>query len=50
MTTFEKKTVVFTLRISEEILNKVKELARRNKRSSAKQIEFMLENALKEKY
>lgn len=46
MTTFKNKTVVFTLRISEDILNKVKELAKRNKRSAAKQVEFMLEKAL----
>ena len=47
MTTFTNKSVVFTLRLSEKVLNEVKELAKRNKRSTAKQIEFMLEDALK---
>jgi hypothetical protein len=38
----------FTLRIDNDILEKVKERAEENKRSMAKEIEFMLENYLKE--
>lgn len=34
----------FTLRIDTELLNKIKTEAERNKRSTAKEIEFMLED------
>lgn len=36
----------FTLRIDTNILNKVKELTKRTKRSTAKEIEFILEQYL----
>ena len=38
----------FSLRISEELLEKVKVIAASNKRSANKEIEFILENAVKE--
>lgn len=34
----------FTLRIDTELLNKIKEQAQKNKRSTAKEIEFILES------
>ena len=34
----------FTLRVDTELLNKVKDSAQRNKRSTAKEIIFILEN------
>ena len=34
------------MRLEEELLNKIKELAEKNKRSKAKEIEFILEKAL----
>ena len=34
----------FSLRISEELLEKIKELAKKNKRSANKEIEFILES------
>lgn len=44
------KTIVrFTMRIEEGLLNKIKELAEKNKRSKAKEIEFILEKALSQK-
>ena len=48
MNTNENKTTkVFTFRMQEDLLNKIRILANENKRSIAKQIEFMLEKALK---
>ncbi len=38
----------FSLRISEELLEKVKAIAASNKRSANKEIEFILENAVKD--
>lgn len=38
----------FSLRISEELLEKVKVIAASNKRSANKEIEFILENAVKD--
>lgn len=43
------KIVRFTLRIEEQLLNKIKELADKNKRSKAKEIEFILEKAVNQK-
>lgn len=37
----------FSLRISEELLEKIKFIASNNKRSANKEIEFILENAVK---
>lgn len=37
---------VFTMRIEETLLEKLRESAERNKRSIAKEIEFILENSL----
>ncbi|MDP4133760.1 MAG: Arc family DNA-binding protein [Bacillota bacterium] len=37
----------FSLRISEELLNKIKEIAKENKRSTNKEIEFALEQYVK---
>lgn len=34
------------MRLEEELLNKIKELAEKNKRSKAKEIEFILEKAV----
>lgn len=41
-----KKIVRFTMRIEEQLLIKIEELAQKNKRSKAKEIEFILEKAL----
>ena len=49
MKTIKNKTVVFTLRMSPDLLDTIKTMAAANKRSAAKQMEFMLEKALKEK-
>ena len=38
----------FSLRISEELLEKIKFIAAINKRSANKEIEFILENAVKD--
>ena len=38
----------FSLRISEELLDKIKFIAATNKRSANKEIEFILENAVKD--
>ena len=38
----------FSLRISEELLEKIKFIAASNKRSANKEIEFILENAVKD--
>lgn len=38
----------FTLRISTELLNTIREEAKKNKRSAGKQIEFILEEWLNE--
>lgn len=38
----------FSLRISEELLEKIKFIASSNKRSANKEIEFILENAVKD--
>ncbi len=38
----------FSLRISEELLEKIKFIAAMNKRSANKEIEFILENAVKD--
>lgn len=38
----------FTMRINTELLNRIKEQAKTNKRSTAKEIEFILENWLSE--
>ena len=38
----------FSLRISENLLDKIKYLAEANKRSANKEIEFILENYIKE--
>ena len=38
----------FSLRISEELLEKIKFIASNNKRSANKEIEFILENAVKD--
>lgn len=38
----------FSLRISEELLNKLKEIAKENKRSANKEIEFALEQYVKQ--
>ena len=38
----------FSLRISEELLEKIKFIAANNKRSANKEIEFILENAVKD--
>jgi hypothetical protein len=43
----EIKNKTFTLRMNAEIMDKVVEAAFRNKRSTAKQIEFILEEYLK---
>jgi len=45
MTTNNNKTV-FTMRINTDLLIKIKSIAQKNKRSAAKQIEFMLEQSL----
>lgn len=42
----KNRTKVFTFRISEDFLNLLRNLAEQNKRSIAKQIEFMLERQL----
>lgn len=47
MKTNENKTKVFTFRVQESLLSQLRELADKNKRSIAKQIEFMLEELLK---
>ena len=48
MNTNENKTTkVFTFRMQESLLDKIRTIANENKRSIAKQIEFMLEKALK---
>ncbi len=39
----------FTLRINTEILDKVKQQAQKSKRSTAKEIEFILENYFENK-
>lgn len=47
MKTNENKTTkVFTFRMQESLLDKIRTIANENKRSIAKQIEFMLEKAL----
>ena len=38
----------FTMRIDTELLNKIKDKANKNKRSTVKEIEFMLEKSIKE--
>lgn len=43
-----KEETRFTLRINTELFEKIKVIAEKNKRSAAKQIEFMLENCLSE--
>lgn len=42
-----KKHIRFTLRIDEQIFLKIKQNANKNKRSVSKEIEFVLENQLK---
>ena len=37
----------YTLRIRTEVMNKIRELAQREKRSAAKEIEFILEEYIK---
>lgn len=39
----KKNTVPTSIRLDKELLNKIKELAQKNKRSITGQIEFMLE-------
>lgn len=39
----ESKKIATSIRVDEKILNKVKELAQRNKRNVTQQIEYMLE-------
>ena len=46
--TKEKKFRVFTARLPETLWDELKELAEKNKRSTTGQIEFILENYLKE--
>lgn len=46
MTTNENKKIVFTLRMNTKLLEKIRTLAEKNKRSAAGQIEFMLEQSL----
>lgn len=41
--TTNKNTTVYTLRISTELLKSIKEVAEKNKRSTAKEIEYSLE-------
>ena len=48
MNTINNITKVFTFRISKKLLNELRNLAEQNKRSIAKQIEFMLERQLRE--
>lgn len=38
----------FSLRVSEELIAKIKYIASNNKRSANKEIEFILENAVKQ--
>ncbi len=45
-----KSETRFTLRIDSELFETVKQLAKLNKRSSAKQIEFIIEDWLKENH
>ncbi len=42
--TTSNNTIVFTLRINSDLLDKVKKEAKKQKRSSAKEIEYALEN------
>lgn len=44
-----KETKRFTLRVDENIFEKIKEQAEKNKRSVAKEIEYVLEEHLNEK-
>ena len=46
MTTNNNK--VYTLRINEALLNTLRELSKKNKRSIAKEIEYRLEKSIKE--
>lgn len=41
-------TTVYTMRINSELLEKITLIAKKNKRSKARQIEYMLEQLLKE--
>ncbi len=43
-------TTVFTMRINSTLLEKISLIAKENKRSKARQIEFMLEQQLKENH
>lgn len=43
----KKKTKIFTLRIDENLFNTVQESAKLNKRSTAKEIEYLLSIYLK---
>ena len=44
-----KEIVRFTMRLEKPLLLKIEELAKRNKRSKAKEIEYILEKALEKK-
>lgn len=46
MNTNKNKTTVYTLRLNTDLLEKVKTIAEKNKRSAARQIEYMLEQSL----
>lgn len=49
MTTNKNKRTIFTLRLSTCLLDEIKLLAEENKRSAAKQIEYLLEQQIKNK-